>query len=80
MVLLFSKVIGVFSWGMASVLGNGGGNPLTITSLALLVHTFRALAVKTQWKQSAGAAAVVLVNRWRWPRGHTACCGAGHEA
>lgn len=40
MVLLFSKVIGVFSWGMAA------GTSLTITSLALLVHTFRALAVK----------------------------------
>ncbi len=46
MVLLFSKVIGVFSWGMASVLAMAAGTSLTITSLALLVHTFRALAVK----------------------------------
>ncbi|ECI3630733.1 nickel transporter [Salmonella enterica subsp. houtenae] len=46
MVLLFSKVIGVFSWGMASVLAMAAGISLTITSLALLVHTFRALAVK----------------------------------
>ncbi|EAM4663121.1 nickel/cobalt transporter [Salmonella enterica] len=46
MVLLFSKVIGVFSWGMASVLAMAAGTSLTITSLALLVHTFRDLAVK----------------------------------
>lgn len=58
MVLLFSKVIGVFSWGMASVLAMAAGTSLTITSLALLVHTFRALAVKlsgnkapTLWRQ-----------------------------
>lgn len=47
MVLLFSKVIGVFSWGMASVLAMAAGTSLTITSLALLVHTFRALAVNS---------------------------------
>lgn len=39
-------MIGVFSWGMASVLAMAAGTSLTITSLALLVHTFRALAVK----------------------------------
>lgn len=46
MVLLFSKVIGVFSWGMASALAMAAGTSLTITSLALLVHSFRTLAVK----------------------------------
>lgn len=46
MVLLFSKVIGVFSWGMASALAMAAGTSLTITSLAVLVHSFRTLAVK----------------------------------
>ncbi|MEG1211371.1 MAG: nickel/cobalt transporter [Leclercia sp.] len=46
MVLLFSKVIGVFSWGVASALAMAAGTGLTISSLALLVHGFRQLAVK----------------------------------
>lgn len=69
MVLLFSKVIGVFSWGMASVLAMAAGTSLTITSLALLVHTFSCSGGETQWKQSAGVmAAGRLVNAgagWR---------------
>lgn len=46
MVLLFSKVIGVFGWGVASALAMAAGTSLTITSLALLVHTFRTVAIK----------------------------------
>ncbi|MEO3991717.1 nickel/cobalt transporter [Pseudocitrobacter cyperus] len=46
MVLLFSKVIGVFAWGMASALAMAAGTSLTISSLALLVHSFRQLAVR----------------------------------
>ena len=46
MVLLFSKVIGVFGWGMVSALAMAAGTSLTITSLALLVHSFRQLAVR----------------------------------
>lgn len=46
MVLLFSKVIGVFSWGVVSALAMAAGTSLTITTLALLVHSFRQLAVK----------------------------------
>ena len=46
MVLLFSKVIGVFGWGIASALAMAAGTSLTISSLALLVHGFRTLAVK----------------------------------
>ena len=46
MVLLFSKVIGVFNWGMAAALAMAAGTSLTITALALLVHSFRQLAVK----------------------------------
>lgn len=73
MVLLFSKVIGVFSWGVASAMAMAAGTSLTISSLALLVHTFRTLAVKisgnktpAMWKQIgwttlALAGGVVLV-------------------
>ncbi|MCS2162489.1 nickel/cobalt transporter [Scandinavium sp. H11S7] len=46
MVLLFSKVIGVFSWGVASALAMAAGTSITISSLALLVHSFRQLAVR----------------------------------
>ena len=46
MVLLFSKVIGVFGWGVASALAMAAGTSLTISTLALLVHSFRQLAVK----------------------------------
>jgi ABC-type nickel/cobalt efflux system permease component RcnA len=46
MVLLFSKVIGVFGWGMAAALAMAAGTSLTISALALLVHSFRQLAVK----------------------------------
>ncbi|WP_312952124.1 nickel/cobalt transporter [Superficieibacter sp.] len=46
MVLLFSKVVGVFSWGVMSALAMAAGTSITISSLALLVHSFRSLAVK----------------------------------
>jgi ABC-type nickel/cobalt efflux system permease component RcnA len=46
MVLLFSKVIGVFGWGVASALAMSAGTSMTISSLALLVHSFRQLAVR----------------------------------
>ncbi|HIE5386756.1 TPA: nickel/cobalt transporter [Enterobacter cancerogenus] len=58
MVLLFSKVIDVFGWGMLSALAMAAGTSLTISSLAVLVHSFRQLAVKLSgtktpvlWKQ-----------------------------
>ncbi|HBT3337354.1 TPA: nickel/cobalt transporter [Klebsiella pneumoniae] len=58
MVLLFSKVIGVFGWGMAAALAMAAGTSLTITALALLVHGFRQLAIRLSrhqapalWKQ-----------------------------
>ncbi|SQC91581.1 High-affinity nickel-transport protein [Cedecea neteri] len=46
MVLLFSKVIGVFGWGVLSALAMAAGTSITISGLALLVHSFRALAVR----------------------------------
>lgn len=73
MVLLFSKVIGVFAWGVASALAMAAGTALTISALALLVHGFRQLAVKLSahqapvlWRQVAWttlalAGGVVLV-------------------
>ncbi|POT60065.1 nickel transporter [Citrobacter amalonaticus] len=61
MVLLFSKVVGVFSWGMASALAMAAGTSLTISSLALLVHSFRTLASRLSgdrapvlWRQVGG--------------------------
>ncbi len=44
MVLLFSKVIGVYRWGMLSALAMAAGTALTISGFALLVHCFRYLA------------------------------------
>lgn len=73
MVLLFSKVIGVFGWGVASALAMAAGTSITISSLALLVHAFRTLAVKLSgnrtpvlwrqvgWTTLALAGGVVLV-------------------
>ncbi|MFA9596719.1 nickel/cobalt transporter [Citrobacter telavivensis] len=61
MVLLFSKVIGVFYWGIASALAMAAGTSLTITSLALLVHSFRTLAVRL-----SGNRATVLWRQVGW--------------
>jgi len=73
MVLLFSKVIGVFGWGVASALAMAAGTSITISSLALLVHAFRTLAVKLSgnrtpvlwrqvgWTTLALAGGVILV-------------------
>ena len=73
MVLLFSKVIGVCGWGVASALAMAAGTSITISSLALLVHAFRTLAVKLSgnrtpvlwrqvgWTTLALAGGVILV-------------------
>lgn len=62
MVLLFSKVIGVYTWGVASALTMAAGTSLTISGLALLVHSFRKLALRLSgnkapvlWRQVAWA-------------------------
>lgn len=44
LVLLFSKVLGVFAWGVASALAMALGTSLTISLLALFVHYGRRLA------------------------------------
>lgn len=73
MVLLFSKVIGVFGWGMAAAMAMAAGTSLTISAIALFVHGFRQLAVRlggqsapplwrqTGWATLALAGGVVLV-------------------
>lgn len=55
LVLLFSKVIGVFTWGVLSALAMALGTSLTISGLALLVHYSRKLAIRIS-RQRAPAA------------------------
>lgn len=62
MVLLFSKVIGVFAWGVASALAMAAGTSLTISAIALFVHSFRHLAARLGgqktpplWRRTGGA-------------------------
>lgn len=54
LVLLFSKVIGAYEWGIAAALAMAAGTALTITLIALLVHSARRLAqrmVGTVWQK-----------------------------
>lgn len=46
MMLLFSKVIGVYGWGVLSALAMAVGTALTVSAMALLVQVSRALALK----------------------------------
>lgn len=55
LVLLFSKVIGVFTWGVFSALAMALGTSMTISLLALLVHYSRKLAIRIS-RQRAPAA------------------------
>jgi ABC-type nickel/cobalt efflux system permease component RcnA len=54
-VLLFSKVIGVFGWGVISALAMAFGTSLTISMLALLVHYSRRLAVRLSRSRAPAA-------------------------
>lgn len=67
MVLLFSKVIGVFGWGVISALAMAFGTSLTISMLALLVHYSRRLAVRLSRSRAPAARSAVARGRWRWP-------------
>ncbi|QCT22403.1 nickel/cobalt transporter [Jejubacter calystegiae] len=51
-VLLFSKVIDVFWWGVAAVMAMSAGTSLTISGLALLVHSCRQLAQRMSVSQT----------------------------
>jgi len=55
LVLLFSKVIGVFAWGVISALAMALGTSLTISLLALLVHYSRRLAVRLSRSRAPAA-------------------------
>jgi ABC-type nickel/cobalt efflux system permease component RcnA len=55
LVLLFSKVIGVFVWGVFSALAMALGTSLTISLLALLVHYSRRLAVRLSQSRAPAA-------------------------
>ncbi|WP_017803167.1 nickel/cobalt transporter [Winslowiella toletana] len=44
MMLLFAKVIGVYFWGVLSAIAMASGTALTVSAMALLVQTSRALA------------------------------------
>jgi len=55
LVLLFSKVIGVFGWGVISALAMAFGTSLTISMLALLVHYSRRLAVRLSRSRAPAA-------------------------
>lgn len=46
MMLLFSKVIGVYGWGVLSALAMAVGTAMTVSAMALLVQLSRALALK----------------------------------
>lgn len=46
MMLLFSKVIGVYGWGVLSALAMAVGTAVTVSAMALLVQVSRALALK----------------------------------
>lgn len=46
MMLLFSRVIGVYGWGVLSALAMALGTALTVSMMALLVHSSRALAMR----------------------------------
>jgi len=73
MVLLFSKVIGVFSWGVLSALAMASGTAITLSGLALLVHGCRNFAIRLSknrppllwqqvgWSSLALAGGVILV-------------------
>ncbi|AHG19049.1 nickel transporter [Chania multitudinisentens RB-25] len=55
LVLLFSKVIGVFIWGVLSALAMALGTSLTISALALFVHCSRKLAVRISRQRATAA-------------------------
>ncbi|MFD1801892.1 nickel/cobalt transporter [Mixta tenebrionis] len=46
MMLLFARVIGVYGWGVASALAMALGTALTVSAMALLVQSSRALALR----------------------------------
>lgn len=52
LILLFSKVVGVYTWGIASALAMACGTALTIACLALVVQTSRGFAQRLAQKST----------------------------
>jgi hypothetical protein len=69
MVLLFSKVIGVFNWGMAAALAMAAGTSLTISGWRCW------FMVSASWPLSSAAIRrhrcgnTLVGRRWHWPGG-----------
>ncbi|RWR02974.1 nickel transporter [[Pantoea] beijingensis] len=59
MLLLFSKVIGVYVWGVLSAVVMAFGTAFTVSVMAMLVQSFRALAIRLSQRGQAP---------WLWQR------------
>jgi ABC-type nickel/cobalt efflux system permease component RcnA len=55
MVLLFSKVIGVYNWGVISAITMAIGTSLTVSLIGVLLFYSRALAVKVSATRTPAA-------------------------
>ncbi len=66
MVLLFAKVIGVYSWGVISAITMAVGTSLTVSLIGVLVFYSRALAVKLSATRTPAA----------WQTDHLVAAGA----
>lgn len=58
MMLLFSKVIGVYWWGVLSAMAMAAGTAITVTGMAMLVQMSRALALRLSKNGQGGQALV----------------------
>jgi len=61
MMLLFSKVIGVYVWGVASAVAMAAGTALTVSALGLLVQRSRTLALRLGNSRGTGQSAKLLM-------------------
>ncbi|ADP09745.1 ABC-type uncharacterized transport system, permease component [Erwinia sp. Ejp617] len=60
MMLLFSKVVGVWFWGVLSALVMAMGTALTVSAMALLVHLCRRLALRLRRGHAPGWQVIAL--------------------
>ncbi|CAO96062.1 nickel/cobalt transporter [Erwinia tasmaniensis] len=62
MMLLFSKVVGVWFWGVLSALVMAMGTALTVSAMALLVHLSRKLALRFSRDDSRTSWQIIVLN------------------
>ncbi|CCG88040.1 nickel/cobalt transporter [Erwinia piriflorinigrans] len=62
MMLLFSKVVGVWFWGVLSALVMAMGTALTVSAMALLVHFCRRLALRIRGDDSRTGWQIIVLN------------------